>query len=418
MDVFTTARARARTLCAFLVVAVCTACGGSDRIEPGLYRAALELPGGEAPFGLELERRNEGWVAYLINGPQRVEVTQVTVKGRRLSMSFPGYVNTLEAKVDDGELEGEVVLVGHDAVEHRIAFTATPGQTHRFSAEPHTDNADLSGRWAVEFVDREKNAKTPAIGEFRQQFHEVTGTFLTPAGDTGYLAGEVRDEELQLSTFDGGRAYLFKARLLPDGKLQGTWWSSLAPPQEFGARRDEAAELADPDKVVAIRDDTWPIGFTFADEAGRAVSFADTRYRGKVVIVTLNGSWCPNSHDAVAFLAPFYKEQRARGVEVVALMFEHYPDPERAAGAVKALRAEYHVDFPTLLAGISDTGRAAQVLPQLSGVHAFPTLLFVDRRGRVRRIYTGFAGPATGERHERMTQSFAATVDALVEEKL
>src|SRR5688572_29408596 len=418
MDVFTTVRARARTICALLVLALGTACDGSERIEPGVYRAVLTLPGGEAPFGLELARRNESWVAYLINGPQRVEVTQSRVDGRRLSMNFPGYVNTLAAKADDGRLEGEVVLVGRDAVEHRIPFTATPGQTHRFSAEPHTDNADFSGRWAIQFLDPQKNSKTPAVGEFRQQFHEVTGTFLTPSGDYGYLAGEVRDDELQLSTFDGGRAYLFKARLLPNGELEGTWWSSLGPQESVTGRRDETAELADPDKRVLIRDDTWPIGFTFADESGRAVSLADARYRGKVVIVTLNGSWCPNSHDALAFLAPFYKEWRERGLEVVALMFEHFADPERAAGAVKALRAEYHVEFPTLLAGISDTGRAAQVLPQLSAVHAFPTLLFVDRRGRVRRIYTGFAGPATGEHHAQMTQSFAATVDALVEEKL
>jgi glutathione peroxidase-family protein len=417
MDVFAPARARVRAIFVFLAIALCAACGGPGRIEPGIYRAVLTLPGGETPFGLELARRNEGWVAFLVNGPQRVEVTQVTVEGRRLSMSFPGYVNRLEAKLRDGKLVGEVLLVGGQSGEQRIPFVATPGQTHRFSAQPHTDNADVSGRWSAEFVDAKK-AKTAAIGEFRQKFHEVTGTFLTPAGDYGYLAGEMRDDELQLSTFDGGRAYLVKARLLPGGELEGAWWSSVDSHEEFTARRDEEAELADPDKAVLIRDDTWPIGFTFADESGRAVSLADARYRGKVVIVTLNGSWCPNSHDAVAFLAPFYKEQRERGVEVVALMFEPFADQEQAAGAVKALRAEYQVEFPTLLAGTSNTTRAAEVLPQLSGVHAFPTLLFVDRRGRVRRIYTGFAGPATGEHHEQMTQSFAATVDTLVEEKL
>jgi thiol-disulfide isomerase/thioredoxin len=104
------------------------------------------------------------------------------------------------------------------------------------------------------------------------------------------------------------------------------------------------------------------------------------------VIVMLAGSWCPNCHDETAFLAPFYREYRDRGVEAVALMFEHFGEFERAAAAVSEYRSKFDIDFPTLIAGISDKEDASTRLPQLSGVFAFPTTLFIAVPGGARII--------------------------------
>jgi hypothetical protein len=103
-------------------------------------------------------------------------------------------------------------------------------------------------------------------------------------------------------------------------------------------------------------------------------------------------------------------------VEVVELMFEHSGDFELAAKAVAAMRAKFGIEYTTLIAGISDKQDASTTLPQLSGVYAFPTTLFVDRKGRVRRIYTGFSGPATGAHYEELTASFIQTVESLLAE--
>lgn len=406
--------AAARVIASFLLVAALTGCG-SSRLEPGTYRAVLTVPGGELPFGFELAQEQGAWVAYLVNGEQRVRVTDVQVKRGRIAMTMPGYINSLSARVRDNQLKGHVVLVKRGGTENEIPLVATRDETHRFFKEPTTDNADLSGRWSVTFTDKD-GKKIPAVAEFRQRFSELTGTFLTETGDYGHLVGEVRDDELYLSTFDGGRAYLFRARLTPGDELAGTRWSGISSREEFVARRDPEAALRDPDAITRIRDETWTLGFTFPDEDGNPVSLADARFRAKVVILTFIGSWCPNSHDATAFLAQFYREQRSRGVEVVALMFEHFDAFAPSAAAVKALRAQYRVEYPTLIAGVSEKGKAAEQFPQLSHVHAFPTLLFIDRRGRVRRIYTGFTGPATGDHYEELTRSLTNTVDALLAE--
>jgi hypothetical protein len=169
----------------------------------GTYRATLKLPGGELPLGLEIVRENDQYVAYLVNGAERVRVPEVAVANGRIDMKMPGYENTLSAKIDDDELEGSVTLIKLGAKNQVIPFAAEYGADYRFIEKPLTDNADLSGRWAVTFTPDDGSQPYPAVGEFSQSHSEVTGTFLTGTGDHRFLAGDVRDNEFFLSTFDG-----------------------------------------------------------------------------------------------------------------------------------------------------------------------------------------------------------------------
>jgi peroxiredoxin len=388
---------------------------GQPKLEMGTYRAVLTLPGGELPFGLELKEESGATVAYLINGPERVRVPDVKLKGSRVEMTMPGFGNRLAAKRTARGLQGEVVLVKLEGKEQKIPLTAELGVTHRFFKESASDNADVSGRWAVTFTDKD-GKHTPAVAEFKQSHQEVTGTFLVTTGDHRFLAGEVRNDELYLSAFDGAHAFLYHAKVTKTGELEGKYWSGLAWTEDWTARRDAQAALPDANKITNISDATWSFGFTFPDPDGTPVSLADGRFRGKVVIIVLAGSWCPNCHDETAFLVPFCRERQDRGLEAIALMFEHFGDFEQAAEAVNAYRSKFHIDFPTLIAGISDKEDAATKFPQLNGVFAFPTTLFIDRRGRVRRIHTGFSGPATGSHYEELIASFDATVEELLAE--
>ncbi|MEZ5286715.1 MAG: TlpA disulfide reductase family protein [Vicinamibacterales bacterium] len=46
------------------------------------------------------------------------------------------------------------------------------------------------------------------------------------------------------------------------------------------------------------------------------------RFRGKVVLVNISGSWCPNCHDEAPFLAALHRRFKDRGFEIVTLSFE------------------------------------------------------------------------------------------------
>lgn len=382
----------------------------------GLWRATLELPGGEAPFGLAVERGADRRLkAYLINGPERVSVTHITEGANQLELVMPGFQNKLKATLDGDRLDGEVVMVRLRGELQRIPLHAQRNVTYRFFRSPLMDNARIGGRWSAVF--RGSDGKPyPAVGEFTQQGASVTGTFLTPTGDHRYLAGEIRGQELYLSAFDGGHAFLYRARLDNAGRLEGTFWSGLHSRETFVAERNDTATLGKADQITQLKKPGARLEFRFPDLDGNMVSLTDERFRGKAVIVALAGSWCPNCHDEAAFLAPFYRQWRERGLEVVALMFERFGDLPQATAAARAFRQEFGIEYPTLIAGISDKDDAAAKLPALNGVFAFPTTLFVGRDGRVRSIHTGFSGPATGAHYIELQRDFAALVEQLLSE--
>jgi thiol-disulfide isomerase/thioredoxin len=390
-------------------------CESRRELQPGNYRAVLELPGGELPFGLDIAREQDGFVLYLLNGEERVRVDEVTAAEGRLTATMPGYENTLTAEIRGRKLRGEVSLLRAGGERQVLPFRAEAGQTWRFFEEPSTDNADVGGRWSVTFTSDE-GKQSPGIAEFTQSFERVTGTILTPTGDHRFLAGEVRGEELYLSRFDGASAYLYRARVEASGDLEGEYWSGKTGHQRFLAERNPDAVLDTSAVATGLKDPAVKLEFTFPDLDGQQVSLTATRFQGKVLIVTLAGSWCPNCHDEAAFLAQLYRELRGEGLEVVSLMFEHFGDFAQAAAATRRFRDKFGIEYTTLIAGTSDRDEAAKALPQLTGVFAFPTTIWVDRTGTVRKIHAGFSGPATGTHYTELVSEFTEFTRTLLAE--
>jgi peroxiredoxin len=387
---------------------------GND-VRLGTYRVVLQTPGGELPFGLELKQQDSGLIGYLVNGQERLQLSDVKITGSHLEIRMPGYENVLTADAAGNELQGEVFLVKLNGKNQHVPLHAALGQDFRFFENASSDNADVSGRWAVKFID-DSGTPEPAVGEFSQSHDVVSGTILTTTGDHRYLAGQVKGDELYLSTFDGAHVFLYKAKIIPDGSLDGDWWSGLAYHEKWTGKRDATARLPDAYGVTAMRDGVKQFDFAFPDLAGKTVSSKDPQFRGKVLIVALAGSWCPNCHDEAAFLAPLYKDYRAKGLEIVSLQFEHFGDFEHAAQATQRFRQHYGIEYTTLIAGISDKDEAAKKLPMLKSFVAFPTTVFIDRKGNVRKIHTGYTGPATGDHYVQFVNEVKTTLDQLLAE--
>jgi thiol-disulfide isomerase/thioredoxin len=398
-----------------LVAMYFSAC--SSRVaEPtvGQYRAVLELPGGEAPFGLEVAREGNGFVLYLQNGNERTRVQDVSIDQGELRAKFPGYENSMRAKLERDGLEGSVTLIKAGGVEQVIPLKAKLDANYRFYPKPVPDNADVAGRWAVTFTDDEgKDSKAVAV--FEQKHDRVTGTVMTPTGDHRFLEGQVRGDEVQLSTFAGGLGYLYKLKVVK-GELRGEYWQGLKGHEKVAAQRNPDAELAQIE--TTLKSPEQPLSFTFNDVDGHPVSLSDERFRGKVVVVTLGGTWCPNCHDEAAFLVPFYDQYRDKGFEIIALMFERHGEFDKAAAAVRSYQRDLNISFPVLIAGVADDEDPERKLPGLSGVYGYPTAIFLDKQGRVRKIHTGFNGPATGKHYEEYTAEFKTFVDELLQEPI
>lgn len=216
-------------------------CGSFSRdLEPGTYRAVLEIPGGELPFGLDVAKEESGIVLYLVNGEDRVRIGPATAADGRLRAALPGDGNTLTAAIRGGELTGEVSLPGDDGKGLLLPFRASLGETWRFFDEPSTDNADVAGRWSVSFTTDQGEQRT-GVADLSQSFEVVTATFRTPSGAPGLLAGELQGDDLLLSRFDGASAWLCKATVDPEGDLVGECWSAESGRQTLRAERDPDA---------------------------------------------------------------------------------------------------------------------------------------------------------------------------------
>ena len=400
-------------LCAATTVACSQDSPNPTTLAIGTWQAQLALPGGAARFGMEVAREAETLRVTLINGSERISVPQASFEEGRLTLDFPAYNNRIDARLAGGELSGSLTLVKRYGKTQIIPFSATPGAREAGQIIPAAQ--DVSGRWEVSFVDQE-GKRYPAVGEFQQRGNRLFGTFLTPTGDYRYLGGSVNGTDMALSTFDGAHAFLFKAAVKPDGSLEGEFWSGNAWQESWTAVRNDAAKLADATTLTYLKPGYDRFTFEFPDLAGEAVSLDDPRFDGKVIVVTLAGSWCPNCHDEAQFMAPFYTRYRDQGLEIVALMYEHLEDRDAAARQVRRFRDKFKIEYTTLLAGISDKTEAARTLPALNHVLAFPTTIFIDRRGTVRRIHTGFSGPGTGEHFEKLKRDYTALVETLLAE--
>jgi len=386
-------------------------------LPPGRYRAVLSVAGGDLPFGLELGTENGRPIAWLENGPERVRVPDLQWQGGLLTLRMPGYSHRLEARVVDGRLVGEVIFLRPRGVTRPVRFVAMRDQPYRFFPRPAATPLDFSGRWALTFRDA-SGTERRAIAELEQHGHEVHGTVLRATGDDRYIAGEARGDTLFLSRFDGGSAFLYLARLGADGTLSGEFHTGGGAFETWSGQRDPNATLEDPARIAALKPGIERIEFTFPDLDGLPRHFPDPRHRGQVVIVTVGGSWCPNCHDEAAFLRELLATRRDRGLDVIQLMFEYSPDLAAATEAARAFAAKFAIDYPVLVAGVTHDDDVLRKLPQLESFKAYPTMLIIDRGGRVRRVHTGFSGPATGVHYQAQNRELAAFVDELLAEQV
>jgi len=145
----------------------------------------------------------------------------------------------------------------------------------------------------------------------------------------------------------------------------------------------------------------------------RFVSNTDQRFRHKVVIVSIGGSWCPGCHDEMPFLVDLRRKYHDQGLEVVFLSFEEARELKNLE-RLRAFVTRYQVDFPVLVAG--GTRLVRLKLPQIVNLEAFPTTLYVGRDGIVRGMRTGFAGAAAGPFHKSLTEQMTVTIERLLTE--
>jgi thiol-disulfide isomerase/thioredoxin len=404
----------------FISIALLAGCAGKQEFRDGHWRACLERKdGNNVVFNFDVSDSGGKKILYMRNAGERVRVDSITIDGDSVLIRFPFFESQLRgALTADGNLAG--VWLIHLADSFRaMPFKAFYGEGSRFTGH-HTpeQSADVNGRWAAVF--RSSNGKDTVfrIGEFQQKGTDVTGTFLDAGGDLRYLEGITDGDTLKLSTWDGStHAYYFTARKSGDSLIDGKYYAGPVNYYNWSAVKDSSAHLEDQYAITKWKKDV-PFGFTFKDLDGHPVSFSDDRFKGKVVLVQIMGSWCPNCLDETRFLSKFYDDYRNKGVEIVSLAYERSTDFERSAKAVRLFQQGFDVKYPMLITGATsgDPQKAAKTLPQLDDIVNFPTTIFVGKTGKIEKIHTGFSGPGTGVHYEEQKKEIYDEVNRLLAE--
>jgi thiol-disulfide isomerase/thioredoxin len=362
-----------------------------------------EVTGGQLPFTMDvIYETDTTFRIEMHNGEETIVVPAKDISSGRdqsqgrdtLRIEFPVYDTYISAYHEENVIEG--VWVVNYRPDYRIPFKAFFGNSHRFTVLRKTPKADISGSWAVMFG-KDKETPYPGIAEFKQDGNHLSGTFRTETGDYRFLEGTVQADKVYLSVFDGSHAFLFEAKIMNDGTLGGTFRSGRHYLTNWTAKRDPDFRLQSPDELTVMKEDI-PLSFAFPTINGDLISLDDERYQGKPKLIQLMGTWCPNCREEAEFLKQYLANNDTKDLEVIALAFEQYgAEDARSKAAILRYDDNMQVPWPILLAGSFDKEAAGRALPMLNKIISFPTLLFVDRDNKVKRIHTGFNGKATSK---------------------
>ncbi|MDP5062058.1 MAG: TlpA family protein disulfide reductase [Maribacter sp.] len=393
-----------------LVLVGCKEEKPSVNLSEGIWLVELDVMDEQAlPFNLKVAKKIDGSYAMQIyNAEEVIDVDEIEIKGDSIRLQTPVFEGYLTGTFTENKMEG---LFIKESLNRIVPFTAVYGKEERFKANNKSIDNNVSGIWETYFSP-DLAEEYVGKGIFLQEDNKVTGTFRTTTGDYRFLEGVLDGDSLRLSAFDGAHAFLFNAKVT-DSSMNGIFYSGNHFKEPFIATRNDTFELPDPDSLTFMNEGYDKLAFTFPDGDGNIISLADETYQNKVIIVQLMGTWCPNCLDETIFLVDYLKNND--NVEVIGLAFESAKTEAKAFEGIRRLKDRIGLEYPILLAqyGTYDKQKAQEKLPMLNHVLSYPTTIIIDKKGNVRKIHTGFNGPATGEKFVEFKKNFNELISEL-----
>ena len=399
----------------FLVALSVAAQGSKRNAIVGPWTGDATVHGQQVPVRLEITGSGNDLHAALLNGPESSPASSVSFAGNHLVITFNYFAKTIDAKVTDGHLTG---TFGTIKTRYPVSLNL------RGSVAAGSGSAaaqDISGDWEVEVKSSKGESAWQLSIQPSSDTANVKAVIQRIDGDTGSLYGKWTGNEYLFGHFTAAGPALYSVKPQTDGTLlvSNMLRADVNEQQNLVARRPAQARAAslpgmtDPTQQTTVKDPSARFAFSFPDLSGKVVSNTDPQFDGKVVIVAIGGSWCPNCHDEAPMLESLYKQFHSQGLEVVNLSFEEadqLKDPTR----LRAFIEKYGLTYTVLVAG--ETEQLNEKIPQGVNLNCWPTSFFLGRDGRVREVHAGFAGPANPPAHEALVKETTELVEKLIAE--
>ncbi len=380
-------------------------------IQNGDWRFSLQLDKYELPFNVKFQNiGTDTATAVICNGEEELSSTHFSIDDNKVRIVLPVFDSELI-----GNIDSENLISGYwhnkSRKDYKIPFVAEYGKTFRFS--PTQPSQELPSRYRVIFEPNSTD-KWDAILLLNQESDKTTGTFLTETGDYRYLEGNIINDKLYLSTFDGSHAFLFQADIKGDSLVNGEFISGTHYSAEWKGKADTLFQLRRPEELTYLKDGYKHFDFRLPNQDGDTVTWDDMDLNNKVVIVDIMGSWCPNCMDANIALKELTADYNSEELVVIPIAFETTENLETAKTKVFKMQNDLGLENRFLFGGFVNKEKAAETFPMLNHVMSYPTLIFIGKDREIKEIYTGFYGPGTGKYHEDFMVNTKNMLDNLV----
>ena len=143
-------------------------------------------------------------------------------------------------------------------------------------------------------------------------------------------------------------------------------------------------------------------------------TFPNENYEGKVTIIQIMGTWCPNCLDETIYYKELYDNYHADGLEIISIAYETGETTEDYVQSVTRLRNKLSLNFTFLIGGSAKKSLASEHFSMLNKIISFPTSIFIGRDGQVKRVHTGFNGPGTGDYYKEYVRNTNSLIENLL----
>jgi thiol-disulfide isomerase/thioredoxin len=340
------------------------------------------------------------------NGSELVSASEVDIIGDSVIIKMP-YFNTSLHLLNESDdlLSGS--FINHDKQNYLIPVQAEFNKEFRFT--PSVSSQVIGDRYKVIFT-QPSGETYNAILQIKNEQGHLTGTFRTETGDYRFLQGNIMNGKVNLSTFDGAHLFYFDAEIRGDSLTNGRFLSGNHYRSTWKAVTDTIFELQNPESITYLINTNDTIDFRLLNQDGDSVQWSDLNLDGKVVILDIMGSWCPNCLDANKALYSIIEKYPHGKVALIPISFEHASNFDLAKPLIERSLNKNDEHSTFLFGGKATKHQASSVFPMLNAISSFPTIIIIDRNRKVQLIYTGFNGPGTGIHYEQ----FIDRVDSLI----
>lgn len=381
----------------------------NDVISKKYWNAHLELSDEiHLPFILSISKNDT--LLEIYNDKEIIKLNLIELNDS-LRYNFSAYSNYLIFKKTDKKING--FFVQPDRSNHK----RIPLRGELYGVDKpevsFTTNEIVDGKWEVYF-DANKESEYPAIGEFNQSKNgRVTGTFMTETGDYRFLDGYIQENQLLLSTFDGSHAFLFTANLDKD-TLEGMFYSGRHWSTNWLGVKNDSFSLTNPNELTYLVKDTFQ--FSFPTIENNLYTYPNNDLEGKVTIIQILGTWCPNCMDETSFFKELYSKYHEKGLEIIGVAYEYPSEYKDQVERVKSYIKNLEVPYPILIGGKASKSKASTDFNMFNEISSFPTSIFINKKGEIVKVHTGFNGPGTGDVYTNYVRKTDSLINKLLKE--